>query len=1335
MVTYICDTFSSRVAPHDPLEHFGVIDSGNNKHHCFTDNVFFPAGVKWTNLRITGAHGAKVVRVGRGTAQFLTRCDDGTYAEWNCPDSIYNPHSPVTLLCMDRFMHSYPDYHPTGHDISFKDCQLLLRKGRVSPFHQHPESRLYQIELIPRVLESPPVAILFKRTQLRNISTTSALRRLSYPLEKYFNITKQRNMLEGIHHLPSAPQGAYAKRGRSFYAGKLTQRTIQQHHARKPTRPGSDIYSDIVGPFPVPTREGHRYCAVYKDSFTQHLEAYLMKAKDELLDTWKTYIADMRSLSRPATPLLSPDSSLFYPHDPEFCISDAEEIYVAGDFNRFNRDNLIGHWTVAPYTHSANPAEPAIRRILEAATASLDASGLPPSFALYAVLHAVKGINRCFTPVHYCPEHQYITPQERRLGTKPHIDDIPPFGCLAFVHIPRDHRRKCEAHSWSGFYAGPAHNMKGYRIFRPSTNQIYDRYHTVFDDTVTYGDFMGRAYQERVRADALQREYHNAEISALLGTDPRSDPLVELLRQHPGSTLPDPDASPPGNLSNASNLINPLVTAGRPHLAGPSRLVADARLRQLTDADPTPDQALTRTGASNARNTIAREQLDGVTGTPSFDPFPVVAEPSPIGLAATPLAPPLTRPPLTAEPERAREGVEAPLSHRAIRALQGPHAREALLHAADAYLCLQQEHGIDFFEPEFIADLHAQDIAPVGVTMLQLHADSTRLQLNDETRRRIAATVAPSTQRQIDALSDSTEGQLIREAQIDEIESMISEGRVLPVDLRTLPDNVRQIDGKWVVKYKKQLDGLLERVRARWTLRGDRQIPHRDYDPDKIYSPVASKTTHFTLFAIAVQFGLYLWSLDVAKAFMLGPIDTRGLLMRVPKGFRDKIHPDYCPFGKFTTYELLCSLYGLKQAAAVYYDTMKNLLLSHVFPDGSRFRLSPADPCLFVRGSLSDLNSPYIAISTHIDDKFIACRHASDKDAIAGIFSAANWNFTLQAMDLVLGIHIRYERWDSATDEGGTLKLDHEQYISDAYRKFSPLIPKDRRGSNTNIPVSASTIDKLNAQGPAVWSNYCKRRHTQFRSLLGTLGHVANFTHPEIAFAISFASQFMSNPSEAHLDMVLGILMYLYSTRTKRITFKRQHSPPGTNPIFIACDSDLGNSRSRRSRTAFCAYLYGNLVAWHSRLQQSVSLSTAEAEYMALAAAARFAVWYKPLVGDFGIERSYRDPVHIFSDNKSAICIAKNPISHKHSRHIDRRLHWLREKVLAGVIQVAFIPTADNVSDIMTKALAVGVFRPHRDKLLDGYYFINELASCTQDNKQFIVCLSYHIDAIMMNEL
>ena len=71
--------------------HYGVVDSGNNRHHCFTDPIFFPAGVRWGHLTITGAHGPQRVRVGRGTAQFYTECGDGSLARWSCEDSILNP--------------------------------------------------------------------------------------------------------------------------------------------------------------------------------------------------------------------------------------------------------------------------------------------------------------------------------------------------------------------------------------------------------------------------------------------------------------------------------------------------------------------------------------------------------------------------------------------------------------------------------------------------------------------------------------------------------------------------------------------------------------------------------------------------------------------------------------------------------------------------------------------------------------------------------------------------------------------------------------------------------------------------------------------------------------------------------------------------------------------------------------------------------------------------------------------------------------------------------------------------------------------------------------------
>ena len=200
-----------------------------------------------------------------------------------------------------------------------------------------------------------------------------------------------------------------------------------------------------------------------------------MKRKDELLDTWKRYIADMRHFSG----VTNEDTEitpgvLHYPEDPQFCIHDDEQMFVAGDFRDFNTQHMVGQYTIAPYNHSSNPAEPAVRRIVEAAISTIHKAGLPPSFMLYACLHAVGGINRTYTPIHYCSDHEFKTPQERRLKYVPHIDEIPPFGCMAMVHIPRDNRGKGEPHAWKGFYCGPVNNMTGYRICLLYTSDAAD---------------------------------------------------------------------------------------------------------------------------------------------------------------------------------------------------------------------------------------------------------------------------------------------------------------------------------------------------------------------------------------------------------------------------------------------------------------------------------------------------------------------------------------------------------------------------------------------------------------------------------------------------------------------------------------------------------------------------------------------------------------------------------------------------------------------------------------------------------------------------------------------
>ena len=82
----------------------GVVDSGNNKYHVFNDISLFPKGVKYVNINIRGVHGTETVRVGMGTAYFVTECTNGTVKRWRSKYAIYNINSPVSLICMNTMV-------------------------------------------------------------------------------------------------------------------------------------------------------------------------------------------------------------------------------------------------------------------------------------------------------------------------------------------------------------------------------------------------------------------------------------------------------------------------------------------------------------------------------------------------------------------------------------------------------------------------------------------------------------------------------------------------------------------------------------------------------------------------------------------------------------------------------------------------------------------------------------------------------------------------------------------------------------------------------------------------------------------------------------------------------------------------------------------------------------------------------------------------------------------------------------------------------------------------------------------------------------------------------
>ncbi len=123
----------------------------------------------------------------------------------------------------------------------------------------------------------------------------------------------------------------------------------------------------------------------------------------------------------------------------------------------------------------------------------------------------------------------------------------------------------------------------------------------------------------------------------------------------------------------------------------------------------------------------------------------------------------------------------------------------------------------------------------------------------------------------------------------------------------------------------------------------------------------------------------------------------------------------------------------------------------------------------------------------------------------------------------------------------------------------------------------------------------------------------------------------------------------------------------------------------------------GAVVSWLSQRQPVVALSSTEAEYVALSSAAQQAIWLRRLLTELSVNTSA--PTPICEDNQGAICLASNPIAHKKSKHIQIRHHYIRECVADGSIELIYVPTAEMVADLLTKALPRHTFQRLRQKL------------------------------------
>ena len=463
--------------------------------------------------------------------------------------------------------------------------------------------------------------------------------------------------------------------------------------------------------------------------------------------------------------------------------------------------------------------------------------------------------------------------------------------------------------------------------------------------------------------------------------------------------------------------------------------------------------------------------------------------------------------------------------------------------------------------------------------------------------------------------------------------------------LTTLPVGKKPIGCKWVFKVKYKPDGTIERYKARLVAKGYTQTNGIDYL--ETFSPVVKMTTVRMLLSLAAAKGWFLHQLDVNTAFLHGDLEE-DVYMVLPPGLDCSNSKLVCKLQK--------SLYGLKQASRQWNAKLTSVLLA------SGYSQSKADYSLFTKA----MGASFTAILVYVDDLVLAGNNLQEIESMKSLLDDKFKIKNLGELKYFLGMEV-------ARFKLGIL-LYQCKYTLDLLEDTGLLGCKP---ASTPMDYTA----KISKSSGATYADA-----SSYRRLIGRLLYLTH-TRPDISFAVGCLSQFLDSPTVVHHQAALRIVRYLKSSPATGLFFS-SHSDL-TLKGYV--DSDWGSCPdTRRSISGFCFFLGPSLVSWKSKKQPTVSRSSSEAEYRALAHATCEAQWLLYLLADFQILPT--SPVAVFCDNRSAISIATNPVFHERTKHIEIDCHLVRDKLQQGVIHLLPIDTKNQLADFLTKPLAPGPF-------------------------------------------
>jgi len=218
------------------------------------------------------------------------------------------------------------------------------------------------------------------------------------------------------------------------------------------------------------------------------------------------------------------------------------------------------------------------------------------------------------------------------------------------------------------------------------------------------------------------------------------------------------------------------------------------------------------------------------------------------------------------------------------------------------------------------------------------------------------------------------------------------------------------------------------------------------------------------------------------------------------------------------------------------------------------------------------------------------------------------------------------------------------------------------------------------SQAPATTLEIAKMCNIPYLEAVGSLMYASLSTHPDTLFAVQTVSCFSKNPSLVHWDAVERIFRYLKGMADLWLTYGAVKD----NLVGYA-DAVGSMAEDRHAISGYAFMLYGGAVSWSAKRQEIVSLSTIESEYVAVTHTAKEPLWLCSLLSQ--LFPGKLDPTTLFSDNQSAVALAKDHQYHAHTKHIDIRFHFIHYVIEKGSIRLIYCPTDDMVADTLTKAL------------------------------------------------